>query len=155
MCRSGIHALRTWSHQQYQYRDPLFPPTSHGQAGFRFRRCGQRRLTINAASGLLASGTHGSQPHAHEDEEKASAVGHQSRWPDVWQTEGYALPLYSLFLLQAYIQCARRSRRHYTYSPDVRSLVCAQDFFRAAQNPDNGTLHTSPPLQLVHSMMVT
>jgi hypothetical protein len=153
MCRSGIHALRTWSHQQYQYRDPLFPPTSHGQAGFRFRRCGQRRLTINAASGLLASGTHGSQPHAHEDEEKASAVGHQSRWPDVWQTEGYALPLYSLFLLQAYSVRADQDATTSTPLTFVRSS--APGLFRAAQNPDNGTLHASPPLQLVHSMMVT
>jgi len=84
-------------------------------------------LTINAASGLLASGTHGSQPHAHDDDddddEKASAVGHQSRF---LADRGYALPLYySRFLLQAAGYSVRVDQDATPFTPltFVRSLV--------------------------------
>jgi hypothetical protein len=90
----------------------------------------QRRLTINAASSLLAWHPRLTQPHSlaratTRKRKPASAVGHQSSWPDAWRTEaGYALPQFSR--LRLHLQCARRSGRHYIYSPDVpfvRSFV--------------------------------
>lgn len=57
-------------------------------------------------------GTHGSQPHAHDDDEKASAVGHQSRWPDAWWTQAVCCRCISRFLLQATVCASIKTPLH-------------------------------------------
>jgi hypothetical protein len=70
-------------------------------------------------------GTHGSQPHAHDDDEKASAVGHQSSWPDAWRTYTTRCRYTHGFCCR--LQSTRRSNATRTTPLTfVRSFVCAR-----------------------------